>query len=64
MFVTKKLLLFDLDWTLVYTGGAGVRALSHAFEKQFRIPDAMKIVSTDGKTDPAICREIDRKSVV
>ncbi|MFA5975811.1 MAG: HAD family hydrolase [Elusimicrobiota bacterium] len=56
----KKLLLFDLDWTLVYTGGAGVRALNHAFEKLFQIPNAMKIVSPDGKTDPAICREMMR----
>lgn len=56
----KKLLLFDLDWTLIYTGGAGVRALDHAFEKIFEISDAMKTVSPDGKTDPAICREMIR----
>lgn len=54
----KKLLLFDLDWTLIYTGGAGVRALNRAFEQIFRIPEAMKSVSPDGKTDPAICREM------
>jgi len=56
----RKLLLFDLDWTLIYTGGAGVRALDHAFEKLFGIPQAMKKVSPDGKTDPAICREMIR----
>lgn len=56
----KRLLLFDLDWTLVYTGGAGVRALNHAFAKQFGIPHAMKTVSPDGKTDPAIVREMIR----
>jgi len=56
----RKVLLFDLDWTLIYTGGAGVRALDHAFEKTFGIPKAMKIVSPDGKTDPAICREMIR----
>jgi len=54
----KKLLLFDLDWTLIYTGGAGVRALDRSFERLFRIPEAMKGVSPDGKTDPAICREM------
>jgi phosphoglycolate phosphatase-like HAD superfamily hydrolase len=58
--VTRKLLLFDLDWTLIYTGGAGVRALDVAFEKIFQIPRAMKTVSPDGKTDPAICREMIR----
>lgn len=55
-----KLLLFDLDWTLIYTGGAGVRALDAAFEKLFQISRAMKTVSPDGKTDPAICREMIR----
>jgi len=58
--MAKKLLLFDLDWTLVYTGGAGVRALNYAFEKQFSIPNAMKTVSPDGKTDPLIVREMIR----
>ncbi len=56
----KKIVLFDLDWTLIYTGGSGLRALNHAFERQFKIPDAMKIVNPDGKTDPAICREMVR----
>jgi phosphoglycolate phosphatase-like HAD superfamily hydrolase len=56
----KRLLLFDLDWTLIYTGGAGVRALDYAFEQLFKIPNAMKTVSPDGKTDPAICREMIR----
>src|ERR1051325_5505814 len=56
----KKLLLFDLDWTLIYTGGAGVRALDFAFERLFNVVQAMKKVSPDGKTDPAICREMIR----
>jgi phosphoglycolate phosphatase-like HAD superfamily hydrolase len=54
----SKLLLFDLDWTLIYTGGAGVRALNSAFKRQFGIAEAMKKISPDGKTDPAICREM------
>jgi phosphoglycolate phosphatase-like HAD superfamily hydrolase len=56
----KRLLLFDLDWTLVYTGGAGLHALNFVFEKLFHIPQAMKKVTPDGKTDPAICREMIR----
>jgi phosphoglycolate phosphatase len=56
----RKVLLFDLDWTLIYTGGAGVRALDHAFESLFGVPQAMKTVTPDGKTDPAICREMIR----
>ncbi len=54
----QRLLLFDLDWTLIYTGGAGVRALDYAFERIFKIPGAMKTVTPDGKTDPAIAREM------
>jgi phosphoglycolate phosphatase len=56
----KSLFLFDLDWTLIYTGGAGVRALDYAFEKHFGIAAAMKHISPDGKTDPAIIREMIR----
>jgi phosphoglycolate phosphatase len=56
----KKLLLFDLDWTVLYTGGAGLLALNHAFLQRYKIPDAMKTISPDGKTDPAIVREMIR----
>jgi phosphoglycolate phosphatase len=58
--VQKKLFLFDLDWTLVYTGGAGVRALNYAFENLFGVANGMGNVSPDGKTDPAIIREMIR----
>jgi phosphoglycolate phosphatase len=54
----KRLILFDLDWTLIYSGGAGVRALDRAFEMRHGVPNAMAQVSVDGKTDPAICREM------
>src|SRR5262245_23643558 len=56
----KTLFLFDLDWTVIYTGGAGIVALNHAFEQKYRIPEAMKGISPDGKTDPAIIREMIR----
>lgn len=56
--MARKLLLFDLDWTLIYTGGAGIRALNTAFETLYGIPQAMKRLTVDGKTDPAICREM------
>jgi phosphoglycolate phosphatase len=58
--VSSKLLLFDLDWTIVYTGGAGLLALDYAFLKHFQIPDAIKNITPDGKTDPAIVREMIR----
>jgi len=49
-----------LDWTLLYTGGAGLRALNHAFLRLHGIPEGAKGVTLDGKTDPAICREMIR----
>ncbi len=53
-------ILFDLDGTLVSTGGAGNRALDAAFVKLYGIRHAMKDVDPAGKTDPAIIREIFR----
>jgi phosphoglycolate phosphatase-like HAD superfamily hydrolase len=53
-----KLLLFDIDQTLVNTGGAGLRALDRACQKLFDIDHAMDGISPHGKTDPAIVREI------
>jgi phosphoglycolate phosphatase len=53
-----NLLLFDIDQTLVNTGGAGLRALDRACQKLFNIDHAMDGISPHGKTDPAIVREI------
>jgi phosphoglycolate phosphatase len=53
-----KLLLFDIDGTLVLTGGAGIRALNRAFQQIVGIENAMEGVRPHGKTDPAIVREI------
>ena len=52
-----KLLLFDVDLTLVSTGGAGLRALDRAFEEILGIPGAIEGVRPHGKTDPAIVRD-------
>jgi len=52
-----KLLLFDIDMTLVSTGGAGIRALDRAFDAVFGLADALEGVRPHGKTDPAIIRE-------
>jgi phosphoglycolate phosphatase len=53
-----KVLLFDIDQTLINTGGAGLRALDRACRKLFGFDDAMQGISPHGKTDPAIAREI------
>jgi phosphoglycolate phosphatase-like HAD superfamily hydrolase len=53
-----KLLLFDIDGTLVATGGAGVRALNRAFRELLGIENAMERIRPHGKTDPGIIREV------
>jgi phosphoglycolate phosphatase len=53
-----KLLLFDIDQTLINSGGAGLRALDRACLQLFGIPNAMQDLHPHGKTDPAIAREI------
>jgi len=53
-----KLLLFDIDGTLITTGGAGMRALSRAFSQVVGIVNALDGIRLHGKTDPAIIREV------
>jgi phosphoglycolate phosphatase len=49
-----RLLLFDVDGTLVMTGGAAVRAMNAAFEEVFGVRGAFAGVSLAGRTDGAI----------
>ncbi len=50
-------LLFDVDGTLVTTGGAGRRALERTFEELHGRADACSAFSFDGMTDRAIARQ-------
>jgi phosphoglycolate phosphatase-like HAD superfamily hydrolase len=52
-----KLVLFDIDGTLVLTGGAGVRAMGRAFQSLTGVADAMRDVPLAGRTDLAIIRD-------
>lgn len=52
-----KLLLFDIDGTLVLTGGAGVRAMDRAFETVFGVARAFEGVKMPGRTDPSLLAE-------
>src|SRR3954470_14357975 len=45
------LILFDIDGTLVLTGGAGRRAMSLAFEDVLGVRDAFNGVPMAGRTD-------------
>lgn len=53
-----KLLLFDIDGTLLSTSGAGIKAADMAFEKIYNIKNVMSGIKTDGKTDPMILKEM------
>jgi phosphoglycolate phosphatase len=44
-------LLFDIDGTLVLSGGAGARAMNAAFEELFGIADAFHGTAMPGRTD-------------
>lgn len=62
-----KLILFDVDGTLVDAGGSGRWAMTRAFEEVFAIPDAepfSRQVRFDGMTDPGILSEIARNAGV
>jgi phosphoglycolate phosphatase len=59
----KKLLLFDIDGTLLLTGGAGKIAFEEAFEEIFEIPNAWGNLDPHGKTDPAIFDEVAKREL-
>jgi phosphoglycolate phosphatase-like HAD superfamily hydrolase len=46
-----SLLLFDIDGTLLLSGGAGVRAMTKTFEALFGVPDAFAGIPIGGNTD-------------
>jgi phosphoglycolate phosphatase-like HAD superfamily hydrolase len=50
--------LFDLDGTLVLTGGAGLRAFDEAFKGCFREDGRIEVASPAGRTDPDILRDV------
>src|SRR6478672_10241261 len=47
----STLILFDIDGTLVLTGGAGGRAMTRAFEELFGVPEAFRGIPMAGRTD-------------
>jgi phosphoglycolate phosphatase len=57
----KRLLLFDIDGTLVNTGGAGVEALKEQIRDEFGVDDDLSDIEIAGKTDSGIIRDILRK---
>jgi len=52
------LVLFDIDGTLISTGGAGMRAFNRALLDIFDIDAEYSGFRPDGKTDPLIAKEL------
>ena len=54
----RRLILFDIDGTILLTAGAGRRAVQRAVEEFHPLNDAARAVRYDGKTDPLIVMEL------
>jgi phosphoglycolate phosphatase len=48
--------LFDIDETLVHTGGSGARSWTAAFDKIYNLPADIGEHSSAGETDPQVAR--------
>ncbi len=52
-----RLVLFDIDGTLIRTHGAGVAAFEKTFASEFGVADQSHQIKFAGRTDPAIVRD-------
>jgi len=53
-----RLVLFDVDGTLVHTGGAGKNAFARTFAVAFNAHDGVHKVNFGGRTDISLAREL------
>jgi phosphoglycolate phosphatase len=52
-----RLVLFDIDGTLVHTGGAGVKAFAKVFATEFGTHNGVERMKFAGRTDVSLVRE-------
>lgn len=57
----KTLLLWDIDGTLISSGGAGARALRRGLHREFAIEGSLDDIDFAGRTDPWIMRQVFNK---
>ena len=57
---TTLIVLFDVDGTLIRSGGAGVRGMNAAFERLYGVRGALDGVLLAGRTDRAIVGDVFR----
>jgi phosphoglycolate phosphatase-like HAD superfamily hydrolase len=55
--VTQRAVLFDVDNTLLYTGGAGSHAMNRAFAELYGVDDGFRQIEFSGRTDLYILSE-------
>lgn len=53
-----RLVLFDIDGTLVHTHRAGVRAFAKTFAAEFGLPDVTERIQFAGRTDVSLVRQM------
>jgi len=53
---SQRVVLFDVDGTLIDTGGAGGRSWSYAFREAFGVDGDIRKFSEVGMTDPVVAR--------
>ena len=53
-----RLVLFDIDGTLLHTGGVGMKAFARAFASEFGIHDGTERLKFSGRTDVSLVREV------
>ena len=54
----KTLILWDIDGTLLHSGGAGMKALETALQNVFGVTGSLAGIDFAGRTDPWIIRQI------
>jgi phosphoglycolate phosphatase len=52
-----RLVLFDIDGTLIASGGAGEKSFARVCATEFGVPNGTAKLSFSGRTDPSIVRE-------
>jgi len=62
--VDKILLLFDIDGTLLTSGGAGEHALRLGLKDRFGIDDDLRGIEIAGRTDSSIARQVFARHVL
>lgn len=52
-----RIVLFDIDGTLIHTSGAGVKAFARTFATEFHVPNGVEGMKFAGRTDTGLVRE-------